>query len=118
MALLCFSLPALAQEFDQQSAGSYRPQFRYTLISGIAEGKMVYIGQGGEIDGVVNPNLQATEGSIVQITLINGEGAEHDIAFPDFGAQSQLIIEPGTSSIIVFRVGTIGIADCCSNYCW
>src|SRR6187200_512161 len=42
----------------------------FTLRSGIAQGRMVYIGVGGEIDGKVNPMLVET----VQINLINGEG--------------------------------------------
>ena len=62
---------------------SYIPDVRYTLRSGIAEGRMVYLGVGGTIDGQVNPLLSAAEGQVVQITLINGEGAEHDIVFPE-----------------------------------
>ena len=58
---------------------------RYTLRTGIAEGRMVFIGVGGTIDGQVNPVLSAAEGQVVQITLINGEGAEHDIVFADQG---------------------------------
>src|SRR5438105_4409924 len=49
-----------------------------TLRSGIAAGRMVYIGMGGDIDEQVNPTLQVHEGETVQINLINGEGAEHD----------------------------------------
>ena len=36
---------------------SYLPDVRYTLRSGIAEGRMVYLGVGGTIDGQVNPLL-------------------------------------------------------------
>ena len=64
---------------------SYIPGIRYTLRSGIAEGRMVFIGVGGDIDGQVNPVLSAAEGQVVQITLLNGEGAEHDIVFADQG---------------------------------
>jgi nitrite reductase (NO-forming) len=67
----------------QRGSVSYIPDIRYTLRSGIAEGRMVFIGIGGMIDGQVNPVLSAAEGQVVQITLINGEGAEHDIVFPD-----------------------------------
>ena len=71
------------------SAGvTYVPDTSYTLRSGIAEGRMVYIGVGGAIDGKVNPILTASEGQVVQLTLINGEGAEHDIVFPDQNAKS------------------------------
>ncbi|MCW5686863.1 MAG: c-type cytochrome, partial [Pseudolabrys sp.] len=38
---------------------SYLPGVRYTLRSGIAEGRMVFIGVGGTIDGQINPVLSA-----------------------------------------------------------
>jgi nitrite reductase (NO-forming) len=44
------------------SAIGYIPDARYTLRSGIAEGRMVFIGVGGAIDGKVNPVLTAAEG--------------------------------------------------------
>jgi nitrite reductase (NO-forming) len=53
----------------------YLPDARYTLRSGIADGRMVYLGVGGEIDGKVNPILTAAEGQVVELTLINGAGA-------------------------------------------
>jgi hypothetical protein len=49
---------------------------------------MVYLGVGGEIDGKINPVLSAAEGQAVQVTIINGEGAEHDVAFSDQDARS------------------------------
>ena len=61
-----------------QPTSSYVPDLRYTLRTGIAEGRMVYIGVGGTIDGQVNPILSAAEGQGVQVTLSNGEGADHD----------------------------------------
>ena len=55
------------------------PNAVFTLRTGIAQGKMVYIGKGGDIDGKANPTLTVHEGDVVQITLVNGEGAEHDM---------------------------------------
>src|SRR5436305_1672200 len=46
----------------------YLPDARYTLRSGIAEGRMVYIGVGGAIEGKINPVLTASEGQVVQLT--------------------------------------------------
>jgi nitrite reductase (NO-forming) len=48
------------------------------------------------------------EGDLVQITLINGEGAEHDIALPDMRATSQHVIGPGASSTISFHADNLG----------
>jgi nitrite reductase (NO-forming) len=93
-----------------QPASSYIPGLRYTLRSGIAEGRMVFIGVGGAIDGQVNPVLSAAEGQGVQITLINGEGAEHDIVFADqeATARSAHITGKGASTNIAFRAGKAG----------
>ena len=69
---------------------------------------MVFLGVGGDIDGQVNPALAASVGQVVQLTLINGEGAQHDIAFPDQGAQSPRITSKGASTTIVFRATAAG----------
>ena len=86
----------------------YIPDARYTLRSGIAEGRMVYIGVGGAIDNKVNPVLTATEGQVVQLTIINGEGAEHDIVFPDQDARSPRVTGRGSSTTIAFRASKAG----------
>ena len=92
----------------QRGSVSYIPDIRYTLRSGIAEGRMVFIGIGGTIDGQVNPVLSAAEGQVVQITLINGEGAEHDIVFPDQNAKSPRITGRGASTTLAFRAERAG----------
>jgi nitrite reductase (NO-forming) len=87
---------------------TYIPDARYTLRSGIADGRMTYIGQGGAIDGKVNPVLTAVEGQVVQLTLINGEGAEHDIVFPDQNTTSPRVTGKGASTTIAFRADKSG----------
>ncbi len=86
----------------------YVADARYTLRSGIAGGRMVYIGVGGAIDGKVNPVLTASEGQVVELTLINGEGAEHDIVFPDQDARSPRVTGKGASTTIAFRAARSG----------
>jgi nitrite reductase (NO-forming) len=87
---------------------TYIADAKYTLRSGIAEGRMVYVGVGGAIDGKVNPVLTAAEGQVVQLTLINGEGAEHDIVFPDQDAKSPRVTGKGASTTIAFRTTKAG----------
>ena len=93
---------------QQRPSVAYIPDVRYTLRSGIAEGRMVYIGVGGSIDGQNNPVLSAAEGQVVQITLINGEGAEHDIVFPEQKARSPRITGRGSSTTLAFRAERAG----------
>jgi len=97
-----------ASQGQSGSAAVYIPDARYTLRSGIAEGRMVYIGVGGAIDGKANPVLTAAEGQVVQLTLINGEGAEHDIVFPDQDAKSPRVTGKGASTTIAFRATKAG----------
>lgn len=84
------------------------PNDTFTLKSGIAEGRLVFIGVGGTIDGKINPDLRVKPGDVVQITLINGEGAEHDIAIPEFKAYSNHIVGKNASSTIVFKADKQG----------
>lgn len=103
--------PAAAQPAPQtrpRVVAPYLTDAKYTLRSGIAEGRMVYIGVGGTIDGKVNPILTAVEGQVVQVTLINGEGTEHDIVFPDQDARSPRVVSKGASTSIVFRASKAG----------
>ena len=102
--------PAAAGASNLQPGSGYIPGLRYTLRTGIAEGRMVFIGVGGAIDGQINPVLSAAEGQGVQVTLINGEGAEHDIVFADqeATARSAHITGKGASTNIAFRAGKAG----------
>lgn len=98
--------PAWA-DHDEAGQGSqdvsYKPDVTITLRTAIAEGKLVFIGERGDIEGEVNPDLKVPEGAVVQINLINGDGATHDIAIPEFHAQSDQISGKNSATAIVFR---------------
>jgi nitrite reductase (NO-forming) len=102
------SQPRTAPQGPTGTDIGYVPDARFTLRSGIADGRMVYIGVGGAIDGKVNPVLTAAEGQVVQLTLINGEGAEHDIVFPDQDTKSPRVTGKGASTTIAFRAAKSG----------
>ena len=87
------SLPA------EQPAGGV---VEYTLESALTDGKMVFLGKGGEIDGITNPDLIANPGDTVRITLISGEGAAHNIVFEDFNAHSDDVVGQGSSVVLEF----------------
>lgn len=76
----------------------------YALSTGMVDGKMVFIGTGGAISGVNNPTLSAYVGDTIKITLTSGEGVEHDISFPDFGATSEHVVGKGKSVTLTFTV--------------
>ena len=61
-----------------------------------------YIGQGGEIDRQKNPVLHAHAGETVEIIMINGERMVHDVALRRHRARSEIIVEKGAITRIVF----------------
>ena len=87
---------------------SYHPDVRITLKTNIGPKGMTFLGVGNGIDGVDNPVLQVPVGAVVQITLIDGDGAEHNIAVPDFGANSDHVLAKDASTVIVFRADKAG----------
>ncbi|HEX2989367.1 MAG TPA: copper-containing nitrite reductase [Anaerolineales bacterium] len=74
----------------------------YGLETAMINGQMAFIGVGGGIDGVQNPTLSAHVGDLVRVTLTAGDGVEHDVAFPDFNAQSEHIAGKGSSDTFEF----------------
>lgn len=80
----------------------------FTLRSGIAQGRMVYIGVGGDINGQINPTLMVHEGETVQINLINGEGAEHDVVIDQYAARSERVVGKGASTTFAFLADKVG----------
>ncbi len=97
--------PRLSQK---SPAAEYTPHVRFRLRTALAEGKLAFVGIGGAIEGIVNPTLKINEGEVVQVDLINDDGIEHDIAFPDFDAATDHVIQKGASSVTVFRADKEG----------
>ncbi len=108
LAWSLLALPLAVVAAKRSSPASYTPDVTFTLKTAIAEGKLVFIGQGGAIDGVVNPTLRVAPNAVVQITLVNGDGAQHDIVAPDFNAKSDIIAKTGASTTLVFRATKTG----------
>ncbi|MEO6169911.1 MAG: copper-containing nitrite reductase [Lysobacter sp.] len=83
----------------------------FSLRTAIDNGQLVFVGNGGAIKDKVNPELKVPEGSVVAITVVNGDGAMHDIAVPEFNAQSDQLVGEGSATTIVFRVGKAGVFE-------
>ena len=88
--------------------GGVHAPVTFTLRSGVAEGRMVYIGAAGDISGKTNPTLTVHEGETVQVTLINGEGAEHDVVLDQYAARTQRVAGKGASSTMSFTADKTG----------
>ena len=85
-----------------------------TLLTNMVDGQMALFGVGGDINGVKNPTLCANVGDLVKVTLTNGDGVEHDVAFPDFNAVSEPISGTFTYNCVVAghnEAGLIGAME-------
>ena len=110
IALALGVVPQAIAQHDAHRATNVAPvaDVVFTLRTEIADGKLVFVGEAGAIKGQVNPDLRVPEGKVVQINLVNGDGALHDIAIPEFQAQSDQISDKGASTTIVFRTTRSG----------
>ena len=93
-----------ARQVDEE----YTSDVSFTLMTNIGDGQLIYLGVGGEIDGVVNPTLNVPENAFVQITIINGDGALHDLVIGEFGVQSDQIVGKDASTVIAFQANERG----------
>ena len=94
---------AEASDMAQQEA-----DVEYTLLTGADYGGLVFVGEGGEIDDVVNPTLTAEPGDVVKITLINADAITHDLAIDEFGVKTAELTELEDQATVIFRVDEAG----------
>ncbi|KQZ44136.1 nitrite reductase [Duganella sp. Root1480D1] len=52
--------------------------------------------------------MRVPEGAVVQINLVNGDGATHDISVPDFKVKSNQLKDKGASTAVVFKADKKG----------
>jgi len=79
----------------------------FTLKTIAEDGKLLYVGMGGEIDGVVNPDLVVQPGAVVRIVLINGDGMVHDLFLPDFDVKADYVRKIDDRAEITFGTGDL-----------
>jgi nitrite reductase (NO-forming) len=105
--------PAYAQHDHMHAASSVQTvaDVTFTLRTDISDGKLVFMGDAGAIAGKANPTLNVPEGAVVQINLVNGDGATHDLTVADFNTKSNQVNGKGASTSIVFRANKKGTFD-------
>jgi len=77
----------------------------FTLQTIAENGQLLYIGVGGDIDGIINPDLVVQSGAVVHIILTNGDGMVHDLFLPDFDTKTDYVKKLGDQTEIVFETG-------------
>jgi nitrite reductase (NO-forming) len=102
---LTMLIAACGSGSPEQSGNAVAPEGKtveYNLLTAMIDGQMGFVGVGGGIDGVTNPTLSANVGDLVRVTLTAGDGVEHDVAFPEFNAQSDHIAGKGDTDSFEF----------------
>jgi nitrite reductase (NO-forming) len=102
---LTMLIAACGSGSPEQSGNAIAPEGKtveYNLLTAMIDGQMGFVGVGGGIDGVTNPTLSANVGDLVRVTLTAGDGVEHDVAFPEFNAQSDHIAGKGDTDTFEF----------------
>ena len=93
------------EESPQTDPGeSTSSSLEFNLQTSLVGGRMVYLGVGGDIEGVVNPDLIVPGDVTVRVNLSNGDGIPHDLSFPDFNATSALVTSMGKTTTMSFDV--------------
>lgn len=80
----------------------------FTLKTSMDSGRMIFVGVGGEIEAMTNPDMVVRQGDRVHIILINDDGMPHDLAIPDLSAQTTMITEKGQTTDLVFEISSAG----------
>ncbi|HHY89657.1 MAG TPA: nitrite reductase, copper-containing [Chloroflexi bacterium] len=99
--------PAALQEATAPPEGQEIDR-SYKLVTGVQDGRMVFIGSGGPLDGVINPELTADLGEVVEIVLVNGDSIVHNVALEGYGLKSEDIHEIGQETRLVFTADKAG----------
>jgi len=88
---------ASAQEVAEQKVVEFTLR---TQLGG--EPAMAYVGVGGSIDGVVNPELVVNVGDLVRITLVNGDPTLHDLVIDEFGVRVPQLTQLNETQTVEF----------------
>jgi nitrite reductase (NO-forming) len=96
---------------DDSSTSAQAGTKSFTLETFFDSDGFAFIGSGGAIDGQRNPTLRVDPNDSVDITLVNGDGAEHDISIPAFGQTAPRSAQTGAMTTISFTVSDEGTFD-------
>lgn len=100
----CKTQSARAVPVNGASSSDPAGSTAFTLQTGVVDGRMVFIGVGGDIDAQVNPDLTVHPGDTVRITVINADGMSHDLVIPDLDVASATMQSRGSSVEVEFSI--------------
>lgn len=99
-AALSISFGAAASEDHDAGAALGPPTVEFTLWA--------YITGYEDADGNKNPTLTVGHDEVVEITIINGDGMEHNLVIEAFDAHSDHVVAVGEQVEVLFAADTLG----------
>jgi nitrite reductase (NO-forming) len=114
MAFFLALTPLLSACMDTSSAADSTPTpaagatKEFTLKTLADNNGLGFEGVGGSIDGVRNPTLSLAAGDNVKVTLVDGDGSQHTISFPDFNATSSTVNKKDDQTSVTFTANKTG----------
>lgn len=69
---------------------------------------MAFQGVGGDIDGIINPELRVNVGDTVTIRVINGDPVAHDLVVDAFGVSTGQLVAKDEVGVVTFTVTEAG----------
>ena len=102
-AALAQSTPATSKQAAVNPSGVQK----ITLSTGIKDGKMVFLDEKGQ----PNPTLNARVGETIEIRITSGEGAQHDIVFPELNVASAKFDKSTGATTVKFKVTKAGVFE-------
>lgn len=99
--------PAPVAVAEDQPTTPMTSEVAFTLKTIADNGKLLFVGVGGDIDGMINPDLLVPRGAVVRIVLINGDGMPHDLFIPDIDVKTEYVKKIGEQAEIVFEINTM-----------
>ena len=110
-AILFFAVfPVSIEIHPNTSSAQDEPTVEYTLRTALRTEAppMAFVGVGGEIDGLVNPDLRATVGDVVKITMVNGDPVLHDMKIDEFNVTTGELTAQDQQASVIFKVTQAG----------
>jgi nitrite reductase (NO-forming) len=108
MALLALLLLPVVGE-QSIAIAQESPDVEFTLRTVVGgDPVMAFVGVGGEIDGIVNPDLRVVLGQTVKINVINGAAILHDMTIDAFSVTTGELTAAEQVGEIIFVASEVG----------
>ncbi len=84
-------------------------EYTVKAVLGQSTPPMGFMGVGGAIEGIMNPELTANVGDTVKITVINADAIQHDLTIDEFKVSTGLLTAKDQTAVVTFVADKPGV---------